>query len=455
MIRLPRVRSPLPNPRLATRLRFVLLLTLLAVLILATIAAAVTAFIESSDVQDETLLSVARLVETNQVGARYSVQHQDDDIDDGVHVWALDKTRDRRLPISQSLSTGYHTVNGKGGLWRVYVTESRQSDRRYAIVQKLSVKTELAKQSAFNTALPLLGLFLLVPLLITLIVRHSFKPLNQLGRKISGSESLKIDLTNRNEIPVEVLPFVDSIETLLDKNEVFNQRQRRFIADAAHELRTPITALSLEIENLRNASGEAIRQQREFSLKTSTERLQRLVNQLLDLARAQSSSEGSVNTVSLNGLVRSQIADLYTLAEQKNIELVVSKNEEVKVTDVNNQLQHIVRNALSNAIKFTPESGNITVEIYPHKNTARFRVLDSGPGVSAEHLEKLHEPFYRPVEQATTTGAGLGLAICYEVAARLGGSLTLKNACDGGFEFSYEQPVVTVPVPVAENHQTD
>ncbi|MEM7260330.1 MAG: histidine kinase dimerization/phospho-acceptor domain-containing protein, partial [Pseudomonadota bacterium] len=308
-MRLPWKKKAVANPRLATRLRIALLITLFAVLVLATIGAAVTAFIASSDVQDETLLSVAHLVKTNQVGARYDNRlYRDNDLDDGVHVWELDSNNNRHLPISKSLSDGYHTINARGELWRVYVTDNKQSEKRYAVVQKLSVKTELAKNSAINTALPLLGLFLLVPILITFIVYHSFRPLNRLGRTINNSDSLKIDVVSQSDIPVEVLPFVTSIESLLDKNEAYNQRQRRFIADAAHELRTPITALSLEIDNLRKAQNETLRNDREISLKNSTRRLQRLVNQLLDLARAQSISTGQATVVSLNEKLKLQIA---------------------------------------------------------------------------------------------------------------------------------------------------
>lgn len=206
------------NPKLATRLRLALLATLLAVLVLATIAAAVTAYLESSDLQDETLLSVAKLVNTNQIDVQTDRSfYKDKDFDEGVQVWKISPDGRGRFAIKESIPNGFHTKGFKGELWRVYVTTAPESQTRYAIAQMLSVKTELALRSALNTALPLLGLFLLVPILITLIVRHSFKPLNTLGNKLSSSNSLKLDLSNRDEIPVEVLPFVSSIENLLQK----------------------------------------------------------------------------------------------------------------------------------------------------------------------------------------------------------------------------------------------
>ncbi len=249
-------------------------------------------------------------------------------------------------------------------------------------------------------------------------------------------------LESREEIPEEVLPFVASIDALLQKNSDYNLKQRRFIADAAHELRTPITALSLEVDNLQKAQSDNVRQVRETSLKHSIGRLHRLVNQLLDLARAQSVVSEAVKPVYVNELLKTQIADLFLLAEEKNVELVVAHNEDLYVNDINNQLQHLLRNALSNAIKFSPPSSLVTIELRQQGSSAIFSVTDTGPGVENDHLKKLHEPFYRPAEQATGTGAGLGLAICHEIAQKLGGNLTLDNADGGGFRFQYSQTLV-------------
>ncbi len=433
------------NPVLARRLRNALFISLFAVLVLATIAASITAYLEASDVQDDTLLSVARLVRSNQIDVRdHGPRFHEHDNEDGVQVWPLGKSRHGRFPIKASIGDGFHTVGARGELWRVYVTANAQTRSRYAVVQNLGVKTEMAINSAMNTALPLMGLFLLTPLLITIIVRHSFKPLNRLGAKIRNSDTLQPDLSQRDEIPLEVTPFVSSIESLLKKNAEYNLRQQRFIADAAHELRTPITGLSLEIENLQGMENSAARLEREQRLGKSASRLQRLVNQLLDLARAQAPETSHPRAVSLNTLLREQIAELYPVAERKGLEFVVEPNQTVSVNDSNHQLQHLLRNALSNAIKFSPGHGTILIELLESDNNAVICVKDTGPGVSEKHLEKLHEPFYRPADQANTSGAGLGLAICHEIARRQGGQLELSNREGGGFQFSYTQPLAAV-----------
>ena len=428
---------------LSTRLALSLLITLVAVMILATIGAALTAYHEASDIQDETLLSVAHLVETNQIQTQdnHSLL-RDSDYDDGVQVWQLGVNKSRHSIIKDSAKPGYHTVTGRGGIWRVYVTSNPQSGNRYAVMQKLSVKTEAAMNSATNTALPLLGLLFFIPFVIFFVVKYSFKPLNQLGQRVSRDDSLELDLSNRAAIPVEAMPFVESIDQLLQKNTEYNQKQKRFIADAAHELRTPITALSLEIENLNRARDEQTRLKRQTALEKSVDRLQRLVNQLLDLARVQSGNQQSKNVISLNELVKSQIADFFVLAESRNIELVVEKNDPAHLEDVQSQLQHLTRNALSNAVKYTPEGGQISVSITTVDNKVIFSVIDTGPGIDDKHLQRLGEPFYRPVEHATSKGAGLGLAICYEIATQLGGTLSISNQSQGGIQFLYTQRAV-------------
>lgn len=438
------------NPSLSRRLKRLLLLTLLAVLVIATIAAAASAYLEASDTQDETLLSVANLIETSQLDTGLidnrndnrndNNKNDDDDIDkSAIRVWEFGKKSRHGINVKKSLKSGFHTLLEDDDLWRVYVTSNSRTSKRYIVAQRLGVSAEIALNSAFNTAWPLLLLFLLVPIIVSLLVRHSFHPLNELTRKVGESQSVDMDLGDQKSIPVEVLPFVNSIDSLLEKNSTYNRQQRRFIADAAHELRTPITALSLEIENVNSAKNETIRRERQISLTSSVKRLQRLVNQLLDLARIQSVGTQSRQSISFNNLIRDQIAELYAMVDEKNIELSVSQNEPVVVEDINSQLQHLVRNALSNAIKFTPESGTIDVKVFSQSQNAVFEVLDSGPGVDDSQLDKLREPFFRPEGQVSGKGAGLGLAICHEIASKHNGDITLQNVKPTGFLFRYSQ----------------
>lgn len=439
-------RDSSEHPKLTSRLKRALMFTLMAVLILATVAAGVSAYLEARDSQDETLLSVAQLVKSNQMRAASDEDvFDDDDFDDSaVRVWEMGRNSRRGLNINKKLKKGFHTIHKGDEFWRIYLTNPNRVGKQFIVAQKVEVSADAAFASAKNTALPLLLLFLVVPLLVTWVVRHSIKPLNTLATKVGNSDSLELDLANKKLMPKELMPFISAIEELLEKNKSYNQRQRRFIANAAHELRTPITALSLQIENVQHAATEAIRNQRQTDLSESVIRLQRLVNQLLDLARAQSGLERDEKIVSLNEQAKTLIAEMYPLAEQKEIVLSVSRNEPVMVADNNNQLQHLIRNALSNAIKFTPESGEVEIAIYTESGQAVLSVSDSGPGVPPDQLEMLHTPFYRPDVQGNELGAGLGLAICHEISAQLGGQLALQNLQPTGFSFTYRQPAIDV-----------
>jgi len=108
---------------------------------------------------------------------------------------------------------------------------------------------------------------------------------------------------------------------------------------------------------------------------------------------------------------------------------------------VQNQLQHLTRNALSNALKYTPDGGQVTVSISTTDKEVTYCVTDTGPGINEKYISRLGEPFYRPVEHATSKGAGLGLTICHEIADTLNGVLSLRNMPQGGMQFLYTQRI--------------
>ena len=432
------------HPQLAQRLRRALLITLLALLILATLAAAISAYFEVSDAQDEVLLSIGRLVESDQIGAVTDNEVFDDDRfdDSAIRIWEFGRETRRSIRVRRGLRPGFHTVHEGHERWRIYLTRPNRSGQQLIVAQQHSISTEFAGSSAWSTAAPLLLLFLIAPVLVTLIVRHNFKPVNALASNVKTSDSLTLDFGDRSRIPEELLPFVEAIDTLLEKNDAFNQRQRRFIADAAHELRTPITALSLQLENIDSAHTAEQRNERQALLAHSLQRLQRLVGQLLDLARIQANQSPETSVVSLDALVREHLTDFVQLAEQKQIELGVDRLESVAVADTNHQLQHVIGNALSNAIKFAPDGGSVALDVYRDGQHAVFCVTDNGPGVPEDQLARLHEPFFRTADTASGLGAGLGLAICHEIAERLGGQLRLSNVAPSGFRFECRLPLV-------------
>jgi len=211
--------------------------------------------------------------------------------------------------------------------------------------------------------------------------------------------------------------------------------QRRFIADAAHELRTPLAALSLQAQNLAQADSPRQMQERLVPLQAGLERTRRMTVQLLDLARLQLSKPSLVE-INVQALAREWIAEFLPLAEAKGIDLGLENAGLERMRSDPNALSLIFRNALDNAIKYTPAGGSVTLHLKKEGTGARIEVVDSGPGIPPSQIGQAFDPFRRL--SATGEGSGLGLAIAHEAAIQLGGSVSLSNRTDThGLVFGY------------------
>lgn len=238
--------------------------------------------------------------------------------------------------------------------------------------------------------------------------------------------------------PNQIKPFMVSINRLLARLQQAITQQQRFVADAAHELRTPVTALSLLAENLANASTLDESRTRLIPVLEGLERLRTLVVQLLDLARLQGDTPFPLVPVALQALVQEAIAGLYPLAEAKSIDLGVLSSEPITVLGQNESLAALVRNALENAIRYTPAGGQVDVSLFTDNGQAVLWVEDTGCGIPEADLPLVFKPFFR-VGNSSEPGNGLGLAISQEIAQRLSGEIRLANRTGGGLHFQYHQ----------------
>jgi len=282
---------------------------------------------------------------------------------------------------------------------------------------------------------------LLMLLVVGWLIRYQFRPLNRLVNQLDQQNSISLEPLLSDGIPTEILPFVRAINELLERVRSNLYKQQRFIADAAHELRTPVAALSLQAENAEKAVTEASRLERQKQLKIGLFRLRTLLNQLLDLARLQSDQHTPEQTVSLKKIVLQVVAELHPLSEQAKVDLGVARLEAVMVVDQDAGLIQLVRNAIDNAIRYSPAEGIVNIYLYAENDEAVFRVEDSGIGIPEELLSQVFQPFFRCHED-TQSGNGLGLAISLEIAQRLGGEIQLENRPKGGLAFTYKQLLV-------------
>jgi two-component system OmpR family sensor kinase len=301
---------------------------------------------------------------------------------------------------------------------------------RTVVTQPTDVRDEIAINSAVRTLIPLLLLLPILIWLLTYIVRKELAPIMRLSRSLDEQPAERPRAISDAGLPQEITPFVHAINRLLERVNQLMLQQRRFIADAAHELRSPLTALSLQAQNLKSAGSLDVVRERVVPLQEGIERAHLLTEQLLSLARTQS-GENAGTDIDVSAMARELIADYLPLAETKHIDLGIDEVAQLHLHAETEPLRMIIKNALENAIKYTPAGGRVTLRLLAESNNAAIEIIDNGPGITAVERERVFDPFYR-IQDTNVAGSGLGLAIARQAAIRLGGTLSLHEVNDGG-----------------------
>lgn len=443
-----------------------IILSSLVLVVIAGVVAGFSAFWQAKELQDNTLKEISILVRNGQLNLsefnpqrekklsnkkkRKYVHDSDDDEEEESTVIVHELGKSITLPgISPSIPDGLRTIELRNDKWRVLAITQFDSKRRFIIAQPTELRNDIAWSSSKNSIIPIILLVLFLLLVIHIIIRRQFKSLNSLASSMDRQDGTQLQSLSDKNIPLEITPFVNSINALMTRVQQVMQKQKRFIADAAHELRTPITALSLQAENLKQAKNETDRDERQQQLQKGFGRLGNLVSQLLDLARLQNNEKSQNNhnsetqTILMNDVLQNAIADLYPLAEAKNIDLgMLKQDKRLLVKDENGRLSQLIQNAIGNAIHYTPIKGKIDISLFKQNSKAILLVEDNGIGIPEEQLEQVMQPFYR-VQESDHQGNGLGLAISQEIADKLEGKIELRNRKNGGLCFRYEQEIVS------------
>ena len=428
------------NPSLQRNLNRWILSAMTVFALLASIVSGWVAFDEAKELQDNLLQQVALMVNSQAVNLVFSSNAGDPE--DALVLQRLVDSNPHSLPIPANIDDGLHTLDVQGISWRILVYTKPSTaviaGGRFAISQQTAVRDEVAWQSSLHT---LLSVLLLAPLLMAIVsyaVHRSFTPLRTLAAIVDKHDNSRLDALPNNQVPQEIIPFIASINRLLMRLRQAIVQQQRFVADAAHELRTPVTAISLLAENLGNATTLDETRTRLIPVLEGLARMRTLVSQLLNLARLQGEYQGTAQPVALQQIVRDVIADLFPLAEAKSIDLGMPRSESLTVLDISGNLRILVHNAVENAIRHTPSGGQVDVSLFAKNDQAVLLVEDSGSGIPEAELAQVFEPFYR-ADTNNEPGSGLGLTISQEIAQRLGGVIKLNNRPQGGLTFQYQQ----------------
>ena len=295
-----------------------------------------------------------------------------------------------------------------------------------------------------KVSLPLLAAVAILTLglmaLLALRVERALSPLEALRTllaKRDASSLTKIELSNS---PSELVPLIETLNTLLDRVNASVDGQRQFTADAAHELRTPITAVGLFAQLARKdaetGKNEALLPHI-ASIEACCHRASAMIDQLLTLARLDPENPPKLSLVALHDLVRQTVAEFSALADDANVDLGLVECVPCAVEGDLTEMRILIGNLIGNAISYTPSGGRVDVALTLSEGAPRLSIEDTGPGLPAAELDKVFGRFHRVAGQ-DTPGSGLGLAIVRRIAQRYALTVKLKNRPSGGLHASVQ-----------------
>ena len=369
----------------------------------------------------------------------------DAQLDFVVQVWTADGraiyASRPHVALPSRTVLGLATLRVQGRDWRSYAVATPY--RVVQVAQPVEIRERLAARTAWRTVWPLLLLAPLAAFVLAWGVTRSLAPLRAFAAELRTRDAdslapLPLDARARAALPTELAPLAAALGALLARLAQALDAQRAFIADAAHELRSPFTALKLQLEVLRRSTDEADRAAAREALATGIERGSRLVEQLLALARTEPGAMPAVRErVDLAVIARTVAADLHPIAATRGVELAVDAEAPVVVDGDPLALQLLVRNLVDNAVRHAPSGSTVPVRVERATTAepATLSVDDAGPGIPAAERARVFDRFYRraPAQAAEGAGgSGLGLAIVARVAASHGARVDLDASPLGG-----------------------
>lgn len=366
---------------------------------------------------------------------------EDENNDFIVQVWTNEGLRifesafDAALP--QMAVLGFADVPARGTVYRVFSLQTRA--QVIQIAQDMRVRKLLAREAALRSLLPVVLLLPLLTLAVWWVIRQSLAPVQRVRRELALRQPQDLAPVSADGLPDEMRPLVAELNSLLQRVHQAFEAQQHFVADAAHELRSPLAALQLQLQLLRKAPDEAAREAAQSDLAAGIERAKRLVEQLLALARQEEGATTSEvapevpTQVDLRALAEQALADTAEAAQAKGLDMGLSEDSQQQhAFSVPGDAQAMIvllRNLLDNAIKYVPSGGRVDVGWLQSDGQRALVVEDSGPGIPAEERERVLQRFVRgPGAGGMAGGSGLGLAIVQAIAQRFGAKLLLDES---------------------------
>lgn len=368
-----------------------------------------------------------------------------------VTIWDADgrviHTSLPKVTIVRQDRPGFSDVMAAGERWRVYMASD--DGRTVQVAQRATVRDEIAGSAALGAAAPLLIVIPLSWLVVGWALNRTLGRLNFLAQDIAtrgASAAAPIPLAG---IPSEVMPMVQSINGLIGRLGAALAAQKRFLADAAHELRTPLAAMQIQVDGLSQSGGENFAARKE-ALTRGVRRASSLIDQLLRLARLDEPARPAMEEIDIAQLVLDCASDYVVVANQKGVDLGVDAKAEARISGNAEELRALFSNLIENAVRYTPSGGTVDVFVRVRNSQAVVEVIDTGCGLPPGAEARIFDRFYRGAPPETE-GSGLGLAIARRAAERNRLGLIVENRSDGrnGVVARVELPVGEQSVVIA------
>lgn len=313
--------------------------------------------------------------------------------------------------------------------WRLFTLPA--GDRIVQVAQPLQVRRRMSTDIALRNLAPFLLLLPVMGLVVWFGVGAGLRPLSRLAADLQQRRPGALESVAAERLPAELTPLVRALNELLARLTQTLDAQRQFIADAAHELRTPLAAVRLQAEMAQRVTADGERAETLNTLRAGLTRASHLVEQLLAMARLDAApTAGRIESLDLLELAKQRVADHAAIADDHGLDLGLLPSDAVMVAGEPDELHTLLGNLIDNALRYTPTGGRVDVQVRQIGHDAVLSVTDTGPGIPVEERERVFNRFYRGPHTAAP-GSGLGLAIVKRIADRHQARISLGEGESG------------------------
>ena len=339
---------------------------------------------------------------------------------------------------------GYSDTDIDGEHWRMLSRSFPARDTQIIVGEHYEVRNELINTIIMNAFWPILLALPALTLLILIGINRGLKPLNRIAGEITDRNPNQLSPLELDNTPREIIPMMTSLNSLLQRLQTALESERRFTADAAHELRTPMAAIKAQAQVADRADNKEDRMKALQQIIRGTDRVTHLVNQLLILARLDPEREVPLyDIIDLGPLVEEVSSELAHEAVNKQIHFELHGAENCRIRGEATSLSILARNLIDNAIRYTPEQGRVDIALKKTPDEVIFTVTDSGQGIPEHHRQRVMDRFYRIVGNKQD-GSGLGLSIVKRIVAQHSARLEIHTPKNGrGVAISVHFPAQT------------